>query len=1343
MPEAGADGFIVPLEEPLPEAGDNGFIAPIEAPDPNATVIHTAEELAAIKSGSYVLANDIYLDEYNGGVWIPITPTGEVTLDGQGHKIYNMYISENASMQYAGLFGYCKTSVSIKNIGIEDCDITASSYVGGLVGYGYSSVAINNSYNTSDVNTESDSSESYVGGLVGYGNYRDITISNSYNTGDVRSNSYAGGLIGYRYDGTTSISNSYNTGDVRSSESYVGGLVGYGKYGDITISNSYNTGDVRSNSCAGGLIGYRYDGTTGISNSYNTGDIMSSNSCAGGLVGYGYSSITISNSYNTGDVSGSGYAGGLVGLAGRAIISSSYNTGNVRSNSYVGGLVGYGNAFATISKSYNAGVVSTENGNSLSCASGGVMGYAQRGADISNSYNIGGVSAKGVSQSCAGGLVGYGALGEHITISDSYNTGDVSAIVNGRDSSHAGGLIGYIFSTGTISNSYNTGDVSAKGVNQSYAGGLVGSYSSTVSNSYNTGSVHSYTSNYFGGSYARAFAGGLIGEGSLTIDNSYNTGHYTAVAYANSGMWWEEEYSGPIVGKGTVTYADIETPTETTLTISKKADPGEDCLKLNNNNMLSVSASFASSTCTADDVEWELSNDLAYISGTYSISNTAGNGAMISVNVFPNEDGRVGDVVLTGTTPDGVSDSCTIRVTNEINITDEYPKTGSIDISIWDSKLLAEPEIVDDMHIRINRENYCTFKLDCKEQIELSAVPEVYICEYDKPENVVMKCYIEKNENETNSFKIIPYEQTSIPDSTKLFVKIPESAFIIPSGYKFNEINRDNKDDWYFKTEAGLIYGRDMFIFSNSPDNFLNDNEKKYVLSDKAKDTLFSMCSGVADKAMMSIKMNEKWGGACFGMAVMTVLNDIGLTSEGNGNLYQLSQPKTDESDSFTLSLRDKLHIYYLSQKLSGFPIYKAFKVSSFPSALGNVLQSDYSYTDMLKKIVDRANRISSQGTFVLNFGWSEGIKLAEHSVVVNRMHTAADGSYLLEIYDNNYPPGMYGNNSIVLKIKSDYSDCYFVGVNGIDPLYNSVCYIGYAEGKEIYDFLYNKGSVDKLLTTRVYVNPEDSIKITSGENTVTFDGDNGFNYDGTVVVYLENNSDGSEVSRYAVEFPTNEDVEITPLSSSCNTEIVSPDFYAYIDSANVTKAVYSNNNRNVDISGENINGSVVVCTDGSDVDLLEINMDGNNTMRVSQDGKNINVQSDKSSTVSEYYNADIKNIYECEPDATLYTDLDISGCSISINNSVYDSESKELKIEALTNIPEIMTGSKTIAAAVYNKRGKLVAVTLQTVEQYGISTSELLVPLAQIGQGYECKLMLWDNTESMMPLAAYKAQDL
>ncbi|MGM9936419.1 MAG: hypothetical protein ACI38A_03655, partial [Candidatus Ornithomonoglobus sp.] len=84
MPEAGADGFIVPLKEPLPEAGANEFIAPIEAPDPNATVIHTAEELAAITKGSYVLANDIYLDEYNGGVWTPITPTGEVTLDGQG-----------------------------------------------------------------------------------------------------------------------------------------------------------------------------------------------------------------------------------------------------------------------------------------------------------------------------------------------------------------------------------------------------------------------------------------------------------------------------------------------------------------------------------------------------------------------------------------------------------------------------------------------------------------------------------------------------------------------------------------------------------------------------------------------------------------------------------------------------------------------------------------------------------------------------------------------------------------------------------------------------------------------------------------------------------------------------------------------------------------------------------------------------------------------------------------------------------------------------------------------------------------------------------------------------------
>ncbi len=232
--------------------------------------ISSAEELAKLaamtdngligENTEFVLANDIDLSVYSTGEgWTPIgSPSKKftATFDGNGHVVSNLYIYRpNDNNQ--GLFGWA-INADIKNVGLENVDVTGDCNVGGLVGNGSNSI-----------------------------------ISNCYATGDVVGGGWVGGLVG---EGSSStISNCYATGSVTGTRTYsnVGGLVGYGQ-NRIIISSSYSTGSVTGNNNVGGLLGWSNYGT--INNSYSTGTVTG-NANVGGLLGYG--GVTLDNAYYT------------------------------------------------------------------------------------------------------------------------------------------------------------------------------------------------------------------------------------------------------------------------------------------------------------------------------------------------------------------------------------------------------------------------------------------------------------------------------------------------------------------------------------------------------------------------------------------------------------------------------------------------------------------------------------------------------------------------------------------------------------------------------------------------------------------------------------------------------------------------------------------------------------------------------------------------------------------------------------------------------------------------------------------------------------------------------------
>ena len=224
-------------------------------------------------------------DEFSN--WTPIAGLRRTTLDGREHTIANLTITSVASgVEYVGLFGNLQ-NCHINNVGLTDVNIAFSATiasgdvlnVGGLaarlIGGGY---GVRNTYSTGTIAvTASGAGRSYVGGLVGQG-FTGAQVYASWSSAAVTLTSTAtataadaaGGLVG-QLTGQTSLASwvlaSYATGDVSSSRagSHVGGLIGETGIFDgspsgvvYTVAASYSTGAPTSSgtgASVGGLIG--------------------------------------------------------------------------------------------------------------------------------------------------------------------------------------------------------------------------------------------------------------------------------------------------------------------------------------------------------------------------------------------------------------------------------------------------------------------------------------------------------------------------------------------------------------------------------------------------------------------------------------------------------------------------------------------------------------------------------------------------------------------------------------------------------------------------------------------------------------------------------------------------------------------------------------------------------------------------------------------------------------------------------------------------------------------------------------------------------------------------------
>ena len=204
------------------------------------------------------------------------------TFNGGGHTITGLTVT--TSDQYAGLFGYIGSGGKVKDVTLENVQIT------------------------------SDNSSGYAGGVAGdsWG-----TIENCSVSGSVSGTTFAGGVVGSQWGGSITGCNSSATvkgvifaGGIAGETNSGASLTGCYATGDVTVEN-----DGTNNSHAGGVVGYNGGGT--LTACYATGSVTGSGSgtiYVGGVTGDNASGTLTACYHATGTVSGpDGATGGVTG----------------------------------------------------------------------------------------------------------------------------------------------------------------------------------------------------------------------------------------------------------------------------------------------------------------------------------------------------------------------------------------------------------------------------------------------------------------------------------------------------------------------------------------------------------------------------------------------------------------------------------------------------------------------------------------------------------------------------------------------------------------------------------------------------------------------------------------------------------------------------------------------------------------------------------------------------------------------------------------------------------------------------------------------------------------------
>ena len=160
------------------------------------------------------------------------------TFEGNNHTISNYKTSGTSGylVYHAGIFGATGSNAVIQNLNVNNLDVEATLWVGGLIGNAFCST-IKNVTITGNVKVKGNS---YVGGLVGYGYFNVDNCKILANEGSLIEGavSYVGGMYGFSAEGGFACTNCETRNLNVTGWTYVGGFGGNIHYGN-TIDNCH------------------------------------------------------------------------------------------------------------------------------------------------------------------------------------------------------------------------------------------------------------------------------------------------------------------------------------------------------------------------------------------------------------------------------------------------------------------------------------------------------------------------------------------------------------------------------------------------------------------------------------------------------------------------------------------------------------------------------------------------------------------------------------------------------------------------------------------------------------------------------------------------------------------------------------------------------------------------------------------------------------------------------------------------------------------------------------------------------------------------------------------------
>lgn len=344
-----------------------------------------------------ILVNDLDLSDYDdedsyGKGWVPIggyyggdyDEYGEIesyafngTFDGNHKTIRGLSIERGE--RYVGLFGYIMGG-TVKNLTVEDGDVTGYAATGGIVGCLYVGQIEN------CVFSGSVTGENGTGGIAG--EFGDARIKDCENNGSITGGSGTGGIVGSAggYEEDSGIENCTNTGEVIGSAGYTGGIAG--SSGNISVDDCVNIGAIQGGTGVntGGVVGDIIEGS--IQNCVNGGPVSGTANNVGGVAGF-LNTSTMQNCVNDGSVSGNANnVGGVAGRVGASTIQNCVNYADVSSTANsVGGVAGFAKDGSVVINCLTTGNVRGEVNITEPGGVSGVVGVLLKGSGSANTLS--------------------------------------------------------------------------------------------------------------------------------------------------------------------------------------------------------------------------------------------------------------------------------------------------------------------------------------------------------------------------------------------------------------------------------------------------------------------------------------------------------------------------------------------------------------------------------------------------------------------------------------------------------------------------------------------------------------------------------------------------------------------------------------------------------------------------------------------------------------------------------------------------------------------------------------------------------------------------------------------